>query len=648
MTLLQQLVISLTALLLILFGLSLFTTVNDARNYLQAQLESHAQDTATSLGVAIASTETGDIATIDAMVDAVFDRGYYQNIRFEDMSGNVRVNSEHPVTVEGVPDWFLALTALNAPEVATEVNRGWVPAGKLYVTSHLGFAYQNLWQKACNGAILFAFALLLAIIGLNILLRIVLKPLKLLENQANAICQRRFVVQRELPVTKDLRQMVIAMNRMAGKLQKLFNEKVILTEELRHQSVKDALTGILNNRAFEGQVISSLKNEGKDAGGSLMLIDIGGLDALHRNKGHKTVDELLIDIAKRLSETVEPWPDAIIGRRSLSQFSVFLPSCGIEENQRFAEGCFRALASLPYFVSAKGQERLHLASVTGMGESHFEALVRASGELLKNLHLQGHNNWQVEEVGDTKGHMYLSWSQVQWQDVLKGVFKREQIDLFAQKGFDADGRPLFREVLARLHLDNELVSAQAFLPMVERFELHTAFDQAVVNCLVRYMKQSQNDEVFCVNLSPRSIMDNTFYPWLLDCLKSNTAVSQRLILETSERILHESVSGLAERITALTANGCEFSLDHFGVTTQSLSDLDLLNIRYIKIDNSFVRGITDNQGNQFYIRTLAMLAGSRDITLLAQGVENQAEWEKLTELGVSGGQGYFLARPEQL
>ncbi len=643
MTLLQQLVISLTTLLFILFGLSLFTTVNDARNYLQAQLESHAQDTATSLGVAIASTEKGDMATIDAIVDAVFDRGYYHNIRFEDMSGNVRVSSEHPVTAEGVPDWFLGLIELNAPEVSTEVNRGWVPAGKLYVTSHLGFAYQNLWQKACNGAILFAFGLFLAIIGLNILLRIVLKPLKLLENQANAICQRRFVVQRELPVTKDLRQMVIAMNRMAGKLQKLFNEKVILTEELRHQSVKDALTGILNNRAFEGQVINSLKNERKEAGGSLMLIDIGGLDALQRNKGHKIVDELLIDIAQRLSETVEPWPDAIIGRRSLSQFSVFLPSCGIEENRRIAEGCFRALASLPYFVSAEGQEQLHLASVTRMGESDFETLVSASGGLLKDLHLQGHNSWQVEKVGDAKDHVYLTWSQVQWQDVLKDVFKREQIDLFAQKGFDDDGRPLFREVLARLHLDNELASAQAFLPMVERFELHTAFDRAVLNCLVRYMKQSQNDEVFCINLSPRSIMDNTFYPWLLDCLQNNTLVSQRLIVETSERILHKSVSVLAERINALTATGCQFSLDHFGVTTQSLNDLDLLNIRYIKIDSSFVRGITDNQGNQFYIRTLAMLAGSRDITLLAHGVENQAQWEKLTELGVQPG--YHPAGP---
>ncbi len=648
MTLLRELALSLTILLFLLFSCSLVMNINDARIYLQDQLESHSQDTATSLGVAIASTASDDIATIDSMIDAVFDRGYYRVIRFSDMSGKVLVNSEHPLEIEGVPQWFVDLVELNAPEVSTEVNRGWIPAGILYVSSHPGYAYQNLWLKARNELVLFAIGLLVAIIGLNILLSIVLKPLKLLEKQADAICHRRFEIQEELPKTRDLRQVVTAMNRMAGKLERLFNEKVILTEELRRQSVKDSLTGILNRRAFENQVNSMLSHETGEAGGSFILIEISCMDALQRNQGHSAVEHLIVDISRRLCRTVEAWPGRVVGRGTKADFVVFLPACGIEESRRITEGCFRALASLHFFVSPEGQEQLHLASVTHIGHCQFNELFEHAQQLLKTLQLQGRNSWQVQEVGEEKDFSYLSWTEGQWQEKLRGVLELEQIDLFAQQAFDSEQRPIFREVLARLHLGDELASAQAFLPMVDRFDLHIPFDQAVVNCLIRHMEKTGQDQDYCVNLSPRSLMDDQFYQWLLLQLKKRPAICRRLILETPERILLQSGDQLKKRIAGLTATGCHFSLDHFGVSTQSLNNLHSLDVSYIKVDSSFVRGITENQGNQFYIRTLAMLASSQDITLLAQGVEHKAEWVKLVHLGVQGGQGYYLAKPVKL
>ena len=139
MTLLRELALYLTLLLILLFTGSFVLTVNDARHYLQEQLHSHAQDTATSLGVAIAATgseASTQIATIDAMIDAVFDRGYYRQIRFVDLSGEVLVNSEHTLSLEGVPDWFVQLVDLQTPLVSSEINRGWSPIGQLEVVSH--------------------------------------------------------------------------------------------------------------------------------------------------------------------------------------------------------------------------------------------------------------------------------------------------------------------------------------------------------------------------------------------------------------------------------------------------------------------------------------------------------------------------------
>ncbi|WP_263080934.1 EAL domain-containing protein [Endozoicomonas sp. Mp262] len=647
MTLLRQLALSMTGLLLLLFTCSLIMNIKDARSYLQTQLKSHAQDTATSLGVALASTQKGDVATIDSMVDAVFDRGFYRVIRFSDLSGNVLVNSEHPLNIEGVPEWFISIVALDIPEVSTEVNQGWVPFGVLYVASHPGDAYRTLWLKTRNESLLFSLWLFIAIIGLNIFLRVVLRPLKALEKQANAICDRRFEIQPQLPRTRDLRQVVEAMNRMAGKLEKLFNEKVILTEELRRQSLKDALTGILNERAFESQVTETLSEERGEVGGSFILIKIRGLDAHHSNKGRDAVDKLLIDVSSRLRGTIEHWPDAIVGRKTLSEFVIFLPACGIEENKRITEGCFRALASLHFFVSNEGEDKLHLASVTHIGHCQYHDLLEQAFVFLTDLELQGRNSWKVKEIGKAEELPYLSWTEGQWQEALQHVLVNEDIELFGQQAFDHQKKPLFCEVLARLRLDNELASAQAFLPMVDRFDLHTDFDRAVVNCLLLHMQRS-TEQSYCINLFPRSIMDDGFFNWLCQLLWENPAISSRIIVETPERILLQDRELLDSRIRKLTTTGCHFSLDHFGVSSQSLNNLNTLDVSCIKLDSSFVRGIADNQGNQFYIRTLAMLASSRDITLLAQGIEDEVEWAKLNELGVQGGQGYYLAKPVKL
>ncbi len=91
MILLRELALSLTLLLILLFAGSFVLTVSDARYYLQEQLDSHAQDTATSLGVAIASTGVDNVATVDSMIDAVFDHGYYR--RPEAFSGRRSVSS---------------------------------------------------------------------------------------------------------------------------------------------------------------------------------------------------------------------------------------------------------------------------------------------------------------------------------------------------------------------------------------------------------------------------------------------------------------------------------------------------------------------------------------------------------------------------
>lgn len=648
MTLLRELALSLTLLLILLFSGSFILTMSDARHYLQEQLNSHAQDTATSLGLAIASTDADNIAAIDSMIDAVFDHGYYRQIRFADMSGNELVNSEHPVTLEGVPDWFVKLVDLDVPEVTSEINSGWVPIGQLLVASHPGYAYRSLWSKVSGDALLFSAGLLFAIVGLNILLGAVLRPLKRMEHQANRICERHFEIQPELPKTRDLRRVVQAMNRMAEKLEKAFSEKVALTEELRRKSVKDPLTGILNRKAFKSRMNTALSEETGEAGGSLIMIQVRELELLNRNHGQKFVDELLVNISHWIGKTLLPWPEAFSGRRSGSSFTVFVPACGMSENRRITELLFRVLASMEFFSSSEGSNCLHIASVTHHGRCKPEFLLDHGDKQLLELEVWVKNCWDVSDVSGETAYPYMRWSDNQWLEKLEAVMSQGRIELYGQPVLDINGDVAFTEVLARLNLDGDLVPADSFLPIVERYDLYAEFDRAVFFALADYIDERDDYQLYCLNISPYSLVDDDFYHWLLDALKLRQDLARRLILETPERTLLLVGDRVAERVDRLVETGCQFSIDHFGVASQALTFLQIINAHYLKVDGSFAREITSSYENQLYIRTLSMLAESRDIGVLAQGVESEEEWEALKQLGVAGGQGDYLGRPERL
>ena len=651
MTLLRELALYLTLLLILLFTGSFVLAVNDARGYLQEQLRSHAQDTATSLGVAIAATgedASTQVATIDAMIDAVFDRGYYQQIRFVDLSGNALVNSEHSLTLEGVPDWFVQLVDLEAPLVTSEINRGWSPIGQLQVASHPGYAYRSLWSKVKADIWLFSLGLLLAVAGLYGLLRVVLKPLRHMEVQADRICNRHFEVQARLPKTRDLRRVVQAMNRMAEKLGNAFSEQVALTTELRRRSVQDPLTGLLNHKAFQSRMAAVLGDTTGEAGGSLLMVQVEDLAQLNREHGQQFVDELLLGTSHWLKKTLSPWSGAILGRRNGSCFAVFVPACSTSESQQMTELLFRALGSMAFFSSAAGANSLHIATVTHQGRCTPELLVEQADQQLRALSTRVANGHHVSDITGLTGSPFAQWSEARWHSELEQVIQSGNITFYGQPVLDMDGNVAFVEILSRITLNGTEVAADAFLPMVERGNLCTRFDRAVFSALTDYMDDQNDDQVYSLNISPYALADDQFCHSLLDVLRQRPDLAQRLILETPERTVLLMGEKVAQRVEQLTATGCRFSIDHFGISCQALTFLQMINAHYLKVDGSFVRGIAHSQENQLYIRTLSMLADSQDIGILAQGIESREDWDALKPLGVAGGQGYFPGRPARL
>lgn len=174
------------AFLLVIAGVQTLYILN-ARTHLQEQLESHAQDAATSLGLSLGILlNRGDRALAETVINASFDRGYYKRIEFVSINNEVIVSKVLPPTAADVPSWFVRALPMGAPTAESLVTTGWTQLGRVRVTSHSRFAYEHLWSSARDTLFWLALLYVLALLSMRAFLRGVLRSLAAVERAANS------------------------------------------------------------------------------------------------------------------------------------------------------------------------------------------------------------------------------------------------------------------------------------------------------------------------------------------------------------------------------------------------------------------------------------------------------------------------------
>ncbi len=144
MSLSKQMIIFIASMLVIVLLGTFLLNLNNTRSFLEAQLQSHAQDTATSLGLSLSSVaDPEDPSSMETMINAVFDRGYYSHITLIDVDEQLIYERANPQEIEGIPQWFIQLISIKAPDATALIQSGWIPVGTLTVQSHPGYATSN-------------------------------------------------------------------------------------------------------------------------------------------------------------------------------------------------------------------------------------------------------------------------------------------------------------------------------------------------------------------------------------------------------------------------------------------------------------------------------------------------------------------------
>ncbi|WP_415891897.1 EAL domain-containing protein [Neptuniibacter sp. PT8_73] len=648
MSLVNQLIAAIFAVLIGLVSGTLYIMSESSRSVLQDQLESHAQDSATHLGLYLAPyMAENDSATIETAVNAIFDSGFYQRIIVTNADEEILFEKKTKETIsEEVPEWFRSMVQITPPSMFREVTHQWQQVGKIYVQSSAGYAYDKLWKGAQDSIILFISLSILCLLAISSLIRYLLRPLHSVEQQAIALSEKRYLEQEKLPGTRELKRVVQAMNRMVKQVQVMFDEQARNIEELRRNAYQDSLTGLSNQRATEAQLAERLDYR-KDFGrGTLFNIHLCNLQETNQQIGMDKTNNLLKHLASHLEEFARGSDQSVLGRVTGADFILLVNTIDTDQLKLKLE-------------QLDQESRKHLAQL--MGQDIEDSIISIgscecsdesnSSQLLSEARIASNEAEQSKVLWkqfNTSEKTAAQPQQSDWKQHVANAINQRQIFLQIQSVFSKKpgSMPIQDEIFARiLNQENQPASAGEFISVVKELGLMPEMDRAVIELALE-----QHEKIACpltINLSHEAVSSENFRTWLLDKLKT-ISPSVKVLFELDETSVLNNIEGILEFRKALKSIGAEFGVDHFGIHPSGFSYLYSIQPDYIKIDGSLIRNIDQNDEDRFFVSSLISVAHSLEIKAYAEHVERESQLQILEALNVDGSQGYLHGTPKPL
>lgn len=646
MTLYRQIVIIIAIVLSLIFSGVFWINIKTTRNYLQEQLDSHAQDTATSLGLSLSPhMKSNDMAIIESMIDAIFDRGYYKSIRLVDMNNEVLVSRSLPIEQSSVPSWFTDNIKLETPLRKALVTSGWRQGGVLYVQSHPGFAYRELWYLVME-MLIWVFILFVTLSTLGLLaIRIILKPLENVERQAMEITEKKFNTVSVIPKTRELRNVVTAMNYMTLKLKSIFQEQLDNAIHWKSEASEDIVTGLYNRRFFDSALKSWLQDTEDNHLGIIYHVHLNGISQINDVYGMEKGDEFLRDVADILRETLLGKGDALLTRYTGSSYIFIASGEQVVDKESLAEDLLEEIKGIfrqRYPVSEQGCNINIYACRAGEKIEDIQFILNEA--LQKPGFTTGYSYSVIKDDGMDRKKITMN----EWDEIFAATLASRKIHIMVQgvESTTDTNKEVHREVLMRISSDvYGLLTAGEFLSKAEYLNKQMDLDKLIIEKVLESNAITESNTPFAVNLSTQSFENTEFRQWLLKKLEEDKNSARKIAFEVSEVTILNSGGDTLNFISGLRQLGSQFGIDHFGANEATFSYMQSIRPDYIKLDGAYGVDVETNQEHQFFIRTLVSAAHSLDILVITEMVTNAEQKKILTDMGVDGLQGFYIEKP---
>ncbi|MCQ8182826.1 EAL domain-containing protein [Methylomonas sp. SURF-1] len=430
------------------------------------------------------------------------------------------------------------------------------------------------------------------------------------------------------------------------------SEQKAAEREIHELAFYDPLTGLPNRRLLLDrlkQEIAAAKRQ--HCYGALFFLDLDHFKTLNDSRGHQVGDELLTQVAQRLRAIIREEDTAC--RLGGDEFIVMVP------------GRYREMAQATHHAVMLAEKILHTINqpfnVQG-SEHHFstsigvtlfpeaaeqpEAVIQQADTAMYRAKESGRNGISfyrpsMQETADRR---------LTLEKEIRQALKEQQFVLHYQPQVDDSGRVVSAEALIRWqHPQRGMISPAEFIPIAEDTRLILPLGEWVIRETCRQIgvwdRENRAIGHVAVNVSSRQFRQPDFVEQIERILADASLSADRLVIELTEGSVISNIDDTVRKMRDLQTLGVKTSIDDFGIGYSSLSYLKTLPISQLKIDQSFVKDLPEDQNDAVIVETIINMAKSLRLHVIAEGVETEEQVRFLREKGCLSYQGYHIGRP---
>lgn len=460
----------------------------------------------------------------------------------------------------------------------------------------------------------------------------------------------------ELPVWETITTVRNESGRVTHCVSSMIDisERLQAEQEVERLAFYDSLTGLPNRRFLATRIEQAIAVARRTkTSGAVLFLDLDQFKKINDSLGHSAGDEVLVEVARRLQALTRQ--DDVVSRLGGDEFVILIANAG-SNPARCGEYIDRVAARIeaelrrPYQVAGR---LLHISGTIGVSMfprdgGNASDFLRYADTAMYRGKAEGRNNVRFYHPAMSE----QAGARLALEEDLRLALDGNEFELYFQPQIHATRGPIGAEALLRWqHPTRGFVAPDEFIPVAEdsglidpigRWVIKTAF--AALASWIADNTMPALDHV-SINVSSHQFRVPGFVAYVRDCAAEFAVPPSRIVLELTERAVIEDIDNASKKMAQLRDLGFRFSLDDFGVGYSSLSYLRRLPLDELKIDRSFVADVTADDNADAIAQTIIAMGQHLGFTIIAEGVETEAQRDFLQTRGCATFQGYYFCRP---
>jgi diguanylate cyclase (GGDEF)-like protein len=443
------------------------------------------------------------------------------------------------------------------------------------------------------------------------------------------------------------------------KLEAVIHPASVVAEaaarEQQLEATRDALTGLLNRREFQGQLERALTRVKEDEDAySLCYLDLDDFKSINDTFGHSAGDRFLVEISRLIKSKLRD--EDSLSRMGGDEFGILFKS-SLKEAMRTAETVREAVAKHSFSWEGHTLSRgvsIGVVEISANIADIHSAMADADSACYA-AKKAGRNQVFGSQQEEEDAHLARRKRDMQWAARTNTALEDGRFVLFRQQIVPLQTMEAgnYFELLVRM-LDEEgnFILPTIFLPGAERYGFAPRIDRWVIDNAFTWLasesEERKNLAMCSINLSGQSLADGEFLPHVIEQFRRFGIDGTKVCFEINEPAAIAEFAKATQFIQTLKGLGCRFAIDDFGTGLASFGYLRHFSVDFLKIDGSFVTELLRDSMDREMVRSIneiAHLTGKQTIAEIAENVEIV---DMLRSLGVDYAQGYGVAMPERV